>query len=107
MIFHQHVTSWNHQIIESSKTVVFSVESLLRTNVSSLNSRNCLKSLRISNRNQKSVKTIIFSINYELSKESSVSTVNSQISDPPFRGSDGWTVDNKSLILFVVSCSCL
>jgi hypothetical protein len=69
--------------MDKAVSVVFGVETLLRTHISNLNSVERLESYGVSDGHQKCVKAIIFSFDYELSKESSVGAMNTQISNPP------------------------
>ena len=49
---------------------------------------------------------MVLSINDELSKQSSMSAMNTEISNPPLGWTDCWAVDDKGLIFFIVSgCS--
>ena len=107
MVLHQHVFPRNHQVAEPRIPIILCIEPLLRPNISSLDSRNQLECLRVSDRDQKRMKTLVFPVYDQLSKNSCMGTMNPQISNPPLTGSNSRTINHKSFILRVIGSSSL
>lgn len=84
MVLHQHISTGNHQIIKNCITIILGVEALFRADVADLHARERLERLRVSHRHDEGVESMIFISDNELRKESSMSAMNSQVSNPPF-----------------------
>jgi hypothetical protein len=81
------------------------LEAKFGADISGLNSRESLESLRIANGNQEAVNSVFLVRNDKLSKEAGVGAVESQIANPPLGGSNFGSIDDESLSGRIVGCS--
>ena len=102
MIFHQHISPRNNEVVKAGISVVFCVKPLLWPNISSLDSRKCFECLWVTNGYQEGMQPMIFSINYKLSKQSCMGAMNPKVTNPPLSRTYCGTIDCEGLIFFVV-----
>jgi hypothetical protein len=62
-ISHEHVSSWNPNILENAITIIFSIKSKLRADITDFNPGEGSMSLDVSNWNEESLDSHLLSIN--------------------------------------------
>lgn len=104
MVLHQHVPAGDPHIIKNSIPVILNIECILRPNVSRLNSLKKLHSLRISDRNHKSMNPVSALIDDQLRINCSMRAVKPQITHPPLGCSNLWRIYDERFCCGIVGC---
>lgn len=97
MVFHQHIASWNAQVVEDSVPVVFELEAVLWPNVSRLYAIEGLERGFVSNWDQEGMHSVPLLVDDQLSVNSCVVAVDSKIPNPPLGRSYFGGVDDETL----------
>mmetsp|Transcript_75458 Transcript_75458/g.87707 ORF Transcript_75458/g.87707 Transcript_75458/m.87707 type:complete len:223 (-) Transcript_75458:491-1159(-) len=106
-VSHQHILSWDSDIIKSQIAIIFSFIAKFGSNVSNYNSFHRHVGFQISDLNNKGLETIMLAVDVELSMSNSMVSSYTQLSRPPFCGSDSRRVKNELISSWVESGCCL
>lgn len=93
-------------LCEFDITIIFSMITILWPNITGLHIWQQVP-VFISDRNKKSMKSILFVFDDELSKNNSMVGVVAKLAYPPLDGSCIWRINDKLFFLNIISGSCL
>jgi len=105
MVLHQHAHARDSHIIKNGIPIILNIECTLRPDISRLDSLKKLHSLRISDRNHKSMNPISALIDDQLRINCSVGAVKPQITHPPLGCSNFWCIYDERFSCGIIGCS--
>jgi hypothetical protein len=100
----QHILSRNFVIVHDKVAIVLTVVPPFRSNVAHFNPWKRLMVV-VPNRNNKSVKSMIFAFDHELGENASMVSEDSQITDPPLSSFAVWSIHDKTFTCLVIGGS--
>lgn len=105
MIFHQHVSPWNSEIVEYGISIILVAEGIFWTNVTCFDSLEHFESLWVPDRDKERMDAVSALVDDKLGVYCSVGAIETKIAYPPLSSSDFWSIDNEGFIWRIV-CGC-